>query len=80
MSDDGEEEKEDPLDYFKYFNGKFPLVEVVAKNLLCIPAASVPSESLFSHAGLIYTYLRNRLAPNTLKMMTFLKDNLFTSH
>jgi hypothetical protein len=44
---------------------------------------SVPFEvpaitrSLFSHAGLIITYLRNRFSPNTLETLTFLKDNMY---
>ena len=47
---------------------------MLAKHLLAIAGTSVPSECLFSHAGLINTYLRNRLSPNTLETLTFLKD------
>jgi len=65
----------DPLQYYKVFNGKYPRVEMLAKHLLIIAGTSVPSECLFSHAG--NTYLRNRLSPNTLETLTFLKDNMY---
>jgi hypothetical protein len=45
---------------------------MLAKHILVIAGTSVPSE--FSHAGLINTYLRNRLSPNT-----FLKDNMYNA-
>jgi hypothetical protein len=48
----------------------------MAKHLLVIAGTSVQSECLFSHAGLINTYLRNRLSPTTLEPLTFLKDQL----
>jgi hypothetical protein len=44
---------------------------MLAKHILVIAGTSVPS---FSHAGLINTYLRNRLSPNT-----FLKDNMYNA-
>ena len=47
---------------------------MLAKHILVIAGTSVPS---FSHAGLINTYLRNRLSPNTLETLTFLKDNMY---
>ena len=40
-----------------------------------IPASSVPSECLFSSTGLIQTEIRNRLSPETLESITFLKEN-----
>jgi hypothetical protein len=45
------------------------------KELKCWPNIFwlLPSECLFSHAGLINTYLRNRLSPNTLETLTFFK-------
>ena len=69
----------DPLQYYKVFNGKYPRVEMLAKLLLVIAGTSVSSECLFSHAGLINTYLRNRLSPNTLETLTFLKDNMYNA-
>ena len=77
VDEDSGDTDDSPLNYFKYFSGRFPMVESLAKNLLCIPATSVPSECLFSHAGLISKYLRNRLTAKNVEILTFLKDNLF---
>ena len=52
---------------------------MLAKYLLVIAGTLMPSECLFSHAGLINTYLRNRLSPNTLDTLTFLKDNMYNA-
>jgi hypothetical protein len=56
------------------------------KELKCWPnifwllqVLAVPSECLFSHAGSINTYLRNRLSPNSLETLTFLKDNMYNA-
>ena len=77
IGNEDEEEEESPLAYFKFFNGKYKRVELLAKHLLAIPATSVPSECLFSHDGLINSFLRNRLKPTTLEQLTFVKDNMY---
>lgn len=74
--DNDDDDKTSPLDYFKFFNGRYPIVDCLARHLLCIPATSVPAECLFSHAGQISTFLRNRLSTDTLETLTFLKDNM----
>ncbi len=75
-NEDEDEEEESPLAYFKFFNGKFKRVELLAKHLFAKPTTSVSSECLFSHAGLINSFLRNRLKPTTLEKLTFVKDNM----
>jgi len=47
VDDEDDEVNMDPLDYFRYFSGKYPRIELLAKHLLCIPATSVPSESYY---------------------------------
>ena len=42
IGNEDEEEEESPLAYFKFFNGKYKRVELLAKHLLAIPATSVP--------------------------------------
>ena len=49
---------------------------MVSRAILCITATSVPSECLFSKAGLIETDLRNILNPSRLGQITFLKANM----
>ena len=53
---------------------KFPRVTKTAKKLLAIP--SVPSERVFSIAGLTVTKLRSALDPETVDQLVFLNKNL----
>ena len=66
-----------PLYFWQQYNKSFPLLSQVARSIFCIVVSSVPSESLFSIAGLIQTDQRNRLEPETLENLIFLKENLF---
>ena len=43
---------------------------------MSVPATSVPSESLFSIAGMAQTYLRNRMSSNCLDMLNFVKNHI----
>ena len=63
--------------FFKKFNKTYPLLTNMAKSIFCIVATSVPSESLFSHTGMVQTDLRNRLSPDTLENIMFIKENLY---
>ncbi|CAF1062995.1 unnamed protein product [Brachionus calyciflorus] len=64
-----------PLYFFKVCSQNFPCLSKVAKLLLCIPATSVPAESLFSIAGIIQDDQRNRLNPSLLDQLNFIKFN-----
>lgn len=65
----------DPLQWWNERKDTFPLLSKQARKFLSIPATSVPSERLFSDAGNIITDKRNRLNPNTVHDLLFLKEN-----
>ena len=50
----------------------FPHLQKLAKKFLCRPSTSVPSERLFSAAGLTVTKGRARLDPDTVDCLLFL--------
>ena len=70
-----EDENCDPLTFFRVHGKLYPLLTLVVRRLMCIPATSVPAESLFSRAGLIHTESRNKLNPNLLEYYCFLNNN-----
>lgn len=63
------------LSFFKTHKSDLPKLSNLARIILAIPATSVPSESLFSVAGMIQTELRNRLNPACLEMLNFIRSN-----
>ena len=67
---------DNPLKWWKSNHFRFPTLSQVAKQLLCIPATSVPCERLFSTSGNIITPKRASLEPNTAGMLCFLAQNL----
>ena len=64
------------LYFYQLYERSFLLLAKVAHSMLAITATSVPSECLFSKAGRIETYLRNRLNPSTVGNITFIKSNM----
>ncbi|XP_063765467.1 zinc finger BED domain-containing protein 4-like [Eleginops maclovinus] len=68
---------EDPLEYWVKHKHVYPHLFVLARNLLCIPASSVPCERVFSKAGEIVSKKRNRLNPSTVEKIVFLNKNRF---
>lgn len=68
----------DPLKWWRQRLGDgvmIPLVNVV-KKIFCIPATSVPSEQIFSKAGLLISKQRNGLKPSNVDMLIFLNKNV----
>jgi hypothetical protein len=67
----------DPLQWWKNRQKggvMLPVVQIV-KRYFCIPAISVPSEQIFSKAGLIISKQRNALKPENADMLIFLNKN-----
>ena len=65
-----------PLKWWAENHLRFPCVADVVRNLLGIPATSVPSEILFSKVGDVITKKQNCLAPSKAEKVIFLMENL----
>ncbi|CAB0040770.1 unnamed protein product [Trichogramma brassicae] len=63
---------EDPIKFWEKKREAFPNLAPVALKYVAGLATSVPSERLFSQAGLQKSKIRNRLSPETLNMIVFL--------
>ena len=66
------ERDEDPLTWWKDNKKDYKILFNLAKNYLCIPATSVPSERLFSTAGELVSIRRNRFKSKNVDMLLFL--------
>ncbi|XP_075147197.1 E3 SUMO-protein ligase ZBED1-like [Haematobia irritans] len=63
-----------PFIAWEVIQNEYPYVWKIAKKMLPIVATSVPSERLFSHAGIIANQLRNRISPQHLNQLVFLRS------
>jgi hypothetical protein len=52
-----------PLKYWLYNRIRFPILALILRIFICIPATSVPSECLFSHAGYAIWERKSKLKP-----------------
>ena len=64
------------LEWWKKNAERLPTLSRLARQLLCIPATSVPSERIFSISGNIVTKKRASLKPENVDMLVFLNKNL----
>ena len=63
---------DDPLWFWQVNGSRYPLLAPVARFVLAIPATSVPSERLFSTAGLVMDRLCASMAPDMVQKILFL--------
>lgn len=66
---------ENPLKWWSVHREEFKILSSIARRFLSTPPGSVPSEQLFSSAGLIYEPLRNRLDSEKAAILLFIKYN-----
>lgn len=66
---------ENPLKWWDVHRQEFKILSPIVRRFLSTPPGSVPSEQLFSSAGLIYEPLRNRLESEKAAVLLFIKYN-----
>ncbi|KAL2076580.1 hypothetical protein ACEWY4_027823 [Coilia grayii] len=67
-----EECSENVLGFWGAHSHDFPLLSMLARAVLCVPATSASSERAFSSAGRVLEARRNRLNPGTVDSILFL--------
>ena len=71
-------ENKNPLDWWRAKQEIFPILSIIARKYLVIPATSVASKRLFSDAENHIIAKRNLLDPSLLGRILFLKRNMQT--
>lgn len=64
-----------PATFWKENKKKFPLLSILAKEVLSIPSSSAPVERLFSIAGKVFTPERCRLTDKRFEQLMFIRCN-----
>ncbi|KAM0908961.1 hypothetical protein ACQ4PT_015049 [Festuca glaucescens] len=67
-------EKVDMLHWWKTKSEIYPVLSKIARDVLAIPASTVPSESAFSTGGPVISDYRSSLAPTTVESLICLQD------
>ena len=62
------------LDYWNLNSAKFPVLAILARKYLGIPASSASSKQFFSQGAFIISKLQNRLNKDTFEMIACLKS------
>ena len=63
-----------PLAYWELNSSNYPILAIIAKRYLAIPATSASSERFFSQGGLVINKLRNRLNKDTFNIIMCLRS------
>ena len=65
----------DPLEWWKENQHKFPLLAKLARSYLAVQATSAPSERVFSIASRVISKLRTQMNPKVAEQLLFLNEN-----
>ncbi|KAK1384602.1 hypothetical protein POM88_022337 [Heracleum sosnowskyi] len=69
-------EQSDILEFWKTRSCHYPVMAIMARNILTVQASTVASESAFSFSGRILNERRSRLSPSSLEVCICYKDHL----
>ncbi|XP_026396552.1 uncharacterized protein LOC113291208 [Papaver somniferum] len=64
----------DVLGWWKFHGPMYPIVAVIARDILAIPASSVASESVFSTSGRVVDKFRSSMLPETIEALICTQD------
>jgi hypothetical protein len=65
----------DPLQWWQVQEKMLPILSVLARRMLCVPATSAPTERVFSVAGLTISKCRASVLPQNASDLIFLHDS-----
>jgi hAT family C-terminal dimerisation region/Domain of unknown function (DUF4413) len=57
----------DPCEWWKNHKSQYPILAKIARDYICIPSTSVPSEQAFSKSGELISKKRNRLGDSAIE-------------
>jgi hypothetical protein len=63
-----------PLEFWRQYHSQHPVLAVMARDILAVPATSAPSERVFSKARGFIPYHRNRLSPKKIAQQILLES------
>ena len=66
---------DDTLSWWNRHGEDYPRLAILAKEVVCVPATSAPSERVFSTSGLIVDKRRSSLHPAMVNILVFLHRN-----
>lgn len=71
---DEEDESFDQLVWWRSQESKYPVLSVMARDILTVPVSTVASEAAFSAGGRVISEKRGSLKPDTVEALICLKD------
>ncbi|KAK9724439.1 hypothetical protein RND81_05G071900 [Saponaria officinalis] len=69
----------DILTWWKTNGSTYPILQMIARDILGIPASSVASESAFSTSGRVLSPHRSRLLPSTVEALMCAQNRIWTN-